>query len=138
MSPEDKQFVETLREQYAPPPMNGADVTRFDTQLAAKRRQRVQRTWVGGLATAAAAILIAVGLSGAPTPEPAAPSLPASDVQWAEALAFEDLDINPFAFLDLDAAVAAEDTNETYAIESDWPADFEGLSYLIEPTEKEI
>jgi hypothetical protein len=39
--------------------------------------------------------------------------------------------------LELDSATAVDHDN-TYAIESDWPADFDGLSYLIEPMQKEI
>ena len=56
MSPEDENFVERLREQYTAPPMTGADVTRFDAQLAARRRKRAQFTWIGGLAAAAVAL----------------------------------------------------------------------------------
>jgi len=136
MSPEDENFVERLREQYTAPPMTGADVTRFDAQLAARRRKRAQFTWIGGLAAAATALVLAVGLGGAPTAHDTAPVTP--ELPWAEALTFEDLDVNPFGFLELDAAVAADDEDNTYAIESDWPAEFDGLSYLIEPMQKEI
>ncbi len=136
MSPEDEKFVEQLREQYTAPPMTGADVTRFDAQLAARRRKRVQSAWLGGLAAAATALVLAVGLGGAPTAHDAAQVTP--EKPWAEALTFEDLDVNPFGFLELDSAVAVDDEDNIYAIESDWPAEFDGLSYLIEPMQKEI
>ncbi len=136
MSPEDEHLVKTLRDEYTAPPMTGADVTRFDAQLTARRRKRAQVTWVGGFAAAAAAVVLAVGLSGSPAPEGVTPV--ENNVPWAEALTYEDLDVNPFAFLDLDSAVAAEDEAGAYAIETDWPAEFDGLSYLIEPMHKEI
>jgi len=136
MSPEDQTFVDQLREQYQAPAMTGADITRFDARLAARRRKRVQFAWLGGLATAAVALTLAVGLSGDPVSPKAKES--GHEAQWTEALTFEDLDVNPFDFLEIDVGASTEYEDTAYAIESDWPADFDGLSYLIEPMQKEI
>jgi hypothetical protein len=134
MTPEEERFVERLEAEFRPPPMSGADVTRFDAQLASRRVRRARFVWLGATAAMAAAVVLAIGLWRT-APEPAGiPAAPAAD--WMAALTFDDLDTNPFSALE--ATAALEDDSSTYTIETDWPADFDGLAYLIEPIQKEI
>jgi hypothetical protein len=136
MTPDEERFVERLEAGYRPPPMSGADVTRFDARLASRRRRRPRFVWLGAAAAMAAAVVLALGLWRT-TPEPGlAPDAPAMD--WIAALTFDDLDVNPFDSMGLDATAALENDDSAYTIETDWPVDFDGLTYLIEPIQKEI
>ena len=103
---EDARLVETLRAQYAPPPLDAARRAAFDARL----RERIERPgWRGALLPAfAAASLAALAVwwlprtpesappeqiarvEPAPAPAPATAAAGASDTDWEQVLFYGD------------------------------------------------
>lgn len=143
--PEERAFVERLRDVYQPPPLTSFDATRFDAGLRARiARSTRRRQWaIGGavLAAAAAILLLVPDLFGGARPPEVDWLTAMAEPAEADWIADPALPSDPLAVpsLDLTLAEATVDATGEAATEAEdpdapeWmPAEYAMLATLID------